>query len=48
MDKERAEDKEVFVKESLMLHQALSLCSSLVNEDDRFEAAFFEAIRVLV
>lgn len=48
MDKERAEDKEVFVKESLMLHQALSLCSSLVNEDDRFEAAFFEAVRVLV
>ena len=48
MDKERAEDKELFVKESLMLHQALSLCSSLVNEDDRFEAAFFEAVRVLV
>lgn len=48
MDKERAENKEVFVKESLMLHQALSLCSSLVNEDDRFEAAFFEAVRVLV
>lgn len=48
MDKERAEDKEVFVKESLMLHQALSLCSSLVNEEDRFEAAFFEAVRVLV
>lgn len=48
MDKERAEDKDVFVKESLMLHQALSLCSSLVNEDDRFEAAFLEAVRVLV
>ena len=48
MDKERTEDKEIFVKEALMLHQALSLCSSLVNEDDRFEAAFFEAVRVLV
>lgn len=48
MDKERAADKEAFVKEALMLHQALSLCSSLVNEDDRFEAAFFEAVRVLV
>lgn len=48
MDKERAEDKDTFVKEALMLHQALSLCSSLVNEDDRFEAAFFEAVRVLV
>ena len=31
-----------------MLHQALSLCSSLVDEDSRFEAAFFEAVRVLV
>lgn len=48
MDKERADDKDVFVRESLMLHQALSLCSSLVNEDDRFEAAFFESVRVLV
>ena len=48
MDKERTEDKDAFVKEALMLHQALSLCSSLVNEDDRFEAAFFEAVRILV
>ena len=48
MDKERIEDKDAFVKEALMLHQALSLCSSLVNEDDRFEAAFFEAVRVFV
>lgn len=48
MDKERIEDKDAFVKEALMLHQALSLCSSLVNEDDRFEAAFFEAVCVLV
>lgn len=31
-----------------MLHQALSLCSSLVCEEDRFEAAFFESVRVLV
>ena len=31
-----------------MLHQALSLCSSLVDEEMRFEAAFFESVRVLV
>ena len=31
-----------------MLHQALSLCSSLVDEGDRLEAAFFDAVRVLV
>lgn len=46
--REKVEDKDSFVKEALMLHQALSLCSSLIDEDDRFEAAFFEAVRVLV
>ncbi|MBS6728892.1 MAG: type I restriction endonuclease subunit R [Lachnospiraceae bacterium oral taxon 082] len=46
--REKADDKDSFVKEALMLHQALSLCSSLVDEESRFEAAFFEAVRVLV
>lgn len=40
--------KERFIKEALLLHQALSLCSSLVARDNRIEAAFFEAVRVLV
>lgn len=44
----RQEDKDEFVKESLMLHQALSLCSSLVEESLRIEAQFFESVRVLV
>lgn len=48
MGREKAEDKDSFVKEALMLHQALSLCSSLVDEDMRFEAAFFDSVRVLV
>lgn len=46
--REKTEDKDSFVKEALMLHQALSLCSSLIDEKMRFEAAFFEAVRVLV
>ena len=46
--REKVEDKDSFVKETLMLHQALSLCSSLVDEEERFEAAFFESVRVLV
>lgn len=46
--REKVDDKDSFVKEALMLHQALSLCSSLVDEESRFEAAFFEAVRVLV
>lgn len=48
VDREREKEKSTFVKEALMLHQALSLCSSLVPEDLRFEAAFFESVRVLV
>ena len=48
MDREKVDDKDSFIKEALMLHQALSLCSSLVDEESRFEAAFFESVRVLV
>ena len=48
ISREKVEDKDSFVKEALILHQALSLCSSLVDEDMRFEAAFFESVRVLV
>ncbi|MCD8095756.1 MAG: type I restriction endonuclease subunit R [Ruminococcus sp.] len=47
VDRNKEEDKNTFIKEALMLHQALSLCSSLVPEDLRFEAAFFESVRVL-
>ncbi|MCM1160378.1 MAG: type I restriction endonuclease subunit R [Roseburia sp.] len=45
-DKEK--EKTEFLKEALLLRQALSLCSSLVEESLRVEAAFFESIRVLV
>ncbi|MDR1484397.1 MAG: type I restriction endonuclease subunit R [Planctomycetaceae bacterium] len=40
--------KETFIKEALLLKQAHSLCSSLLNTTQRFEFAFFEAIRVAV
>ncbi len=47
-----AVDKETergsFLKEALMLRQALSLCSSLVEQQLRIEAAFFESVRALV
>lgn len=36
-----------FLKESFLLHQALSLCSSMTTEPERLEAAFFEAVRVM-
>ena len=45
---DKSEEKELFLKEALLLRQALSLCSSLVDEEKRIEAAFFESVRVLV
>lgn len=46
-----APDKEAllktYLKESYLLHQALSLCSSLTTEAEREEAAFFDAVRVM-
>ena len=45
-DKQR--EKEDFVKEALMLRQSLSLCASIAPADARFEAQFFESVRVLV
>ena len=46
IDKER--EREDFIEEALLLRQALSLCSSLVERDLRVETAFFESVRVLV
>lgn len=45
-DKEK--QKENFIKQSQMLRQSLSLCSSIVTEDLRIEAAFMETVRVLI
>ena len=45
--REKEKAREAFMKEALLLHQALSLCASLVPENLRLEAAFFEAVRVL-
>ena len=44
----KEDDKKEYLKESLLLHQALSLCSSMVEESLRLEAAFFESVRVLI
>ncbi len=40
--------KDLFVKEALLLKQAHSLCSSLTTEQERHEAAYFEAVRATV
>ena len=48
VDVNREREREDFLKEALLLRQALSLCSSLAPEELRIEAAFFESLRVLV
>lgn len=48
VDVSREREREDFLKEALLLRQALSLCSSLAPEELRIEAAFFESVRVLV
>jgi type I restriction enzyme R subunit len=40
--------KDLFIKESILLRQALSLCRSLLTAEQRFEAAYFEAVRTLL
>ena len=45
-DKERTQN--VYIKEALLLKQALSLCSSMVDEKTRLEAAYFEAVRTML
>ena len=45
-DKEKTQS--VFIKEALLLKQALSLCGSLVDEKTRFESAYFEAVRTML
>ncbi|MDO4810200.1 MAG: type I restriction endonuclease subunit R [Eubacteriales bacterium] len=48
LDPVREEEKKTYLKEAYLLRQAMSLCSSLVSYEKRLEAAFFEAIRVML
>ena len=47
-DLSRKKTKDSYLKESLLLKKWLSLCRSRANEHERFEAAFFEAIRTVL
>ena len=40
--------KDLFIKESMLLRQALSLCRSLISAEQRLEAAYFETVRTLL
>ncbi len=45
---DREKQRDVFIKEAMLLRQALSLCRSLLTSEHRYEAAYFEAVRTLL
>ncbi len=48
LDPKKPDLKDLFLKEALLLRQAQSLCSSLVSQEQRHDAAFMEAVRSTV
>ena len=47
-DISREDTKKLYLKEALLLKKWLSLCRSRSKEKERFEAAFFEAVRTVL
>ena len=45
---EKAEDCKAFVKNASLLRQAVTLCRSLLVEEERFEVSFMESVRILI
>ena len=45
---EKEKTHNIYIKEALLLRQALSLCGSMADERTRLECAFFEAVRTMV
>ena len=45
---EKAEDCKVFIKNAALLSQAVTLCRSLLVEDERFEVSLMESVRILI
>ena len=48
LDVKAKDRKDLYLKEAMLMKQSLSLCSSLTNETERREAAYFEAVRSTV
>jgi len=40
--------KDLFLKEAILLKQSHSLCSSMTTEQERHDAAYFEAVRAMI
>jgi len=47
-DKNKKESTDEFLRETLKLKQALSLCRSVAKEEERIDAAFYEAVRSIL
>ena len=48
LDVKAKDRKDLYLKEAMLMKQSLSLCSSLTNETERREAAYFDAVRATV
>ena len=48
LDPKKPDLKDLFLKEAFLLRQAQSLCSSLISQEQRHDAAFMEAVRSTV
>ena len=45
---EKAEGCKAFIKNASLLRQAVTLCRSLLVEEERFEVSFMESVRILI
>lgn len=45
---DKTEERKVFIKNASLLHQSVTLCRSLLNIQQRYEAGFMEAVRTLL
>ncbi|MDH6312674.1 type I restriction enzyme R subunit [Parabacteroides sp. PFB2-10] len=48
MSPDKEAQRDAFLKEAKLLHDAITLCRSLLDNKLRFEAAFFETVRILL
>ena len=48
LDAQAQDRKDLYLKESMLMRQSMSLCSSMTTDKERREAAYFEAVRSTV
>jgi len=48
LDKRKEKTKELFLEQSKRLMQATTLCRSMLSADEKYEEAYFEAVRTLI